>query len=374
MRKATLTAIFIGLLIGALFASWRIIIDFARDITNTHSFADAVALTAPSVVNIYTSSPIIQAKNTNELVSRYFTQQQSLQNNTQEISLGSGVIMHKHGYIVTNLHVIKDATKIVALLFDGRQAEAKIIGVDTATDIAILKIQQTDLPAIQMGNSEDMRVGDSVLAIGNPYGFGQTVTSGIISAKGRYGLNLNTYENYIQTDAAINVGNSGGALINARGELIGINTANYTQSGGSQGIALATPVETVYKVISDIIQHGYVVRGWLGLEVAQLTPEIAQQIDTDITNGIMITRTQSGSPAQQAGLLAQDIIISIDGKRISNGHQGLNEVADLMPGHTIEVEVLRKNKRVKVYAVIGIRPASATSTAPAANFPRNQSN
>ncbi|MCK5882002.1 MAG: PDZ domain-containing protein, partial [Sinobacterium sp.] len=173
---------------------------------------------------------------------------------------------------------------------------------------------------------------------------------------------LNTYENYIQTDAAINVGSSRGALTNTSGELIGINTANYTQSGGSQGIALATPVETIYKVVTDIIQHGYVIRGWLGLEVAQLTPELALQLNTTITHGIVITRTQAGSPAQLAGLQSQDIIISIDGKQINSGYQGLHEVADLPPGRSIEVEVLRKNKRVKLNAVIGTRPAAATTS------------
>ena len=356
MRKVTLIAIIIGLLIGALFASWRIIIDFAKDVTNSHSFADAVAITAPSVVNIYTSNQI-ESTEQHHLIERPNTFQNTDTSTPQEISLGSGVIMHEYGYIVTNLHVIKDAKQIIVSLYDGRQSSASIIGADKATDIAILKIQQTNLSAIAIGNSENMRVGDPVLAIGNPYGFGQTVTSGIISAKGRYGLNLNTYENYIQTDAAINVGSSGGALINTRGQLIGVNTANYTQSGGSQGIALATPVETVYKVLTDIIRHGYVVRGWLGLEVAQLTPELAQQLNTTASHGIVITRTQSGSPAQEAGLLSQDIIISIDGKKISTGYQGLNEVADLMPGHSIEIEVLRKNKPIKLYAVIGIRPA-----------------
>lgn len=374
MRKATITAIIIGLLIGSLFASWRIIIDFAKDVTNLHSFADAVAITAPSVVNIYTSTPKSNDFIEDPLAQRYFKPQKEQIQNTQEISLGSGVIMNKHGYIVTNLHVIKDASKIIVLLYDGRQSKATVVGADTATDIAILKINQTDLTAISIGNSIDMRVGDPVLAIGNPYGFGQTVTSGIISAKGRYGLNLNTYENYIQTDAAINVGSSGGALINTRGELIGINTANYTQSGGSQGIALATPVETIYKVVSDIIQHGHVVRGWLGLEVTQLTPELALQLGTEITNGIVITRVQAGSPAQQAGLIAQDIIMSIDGKRISSGHQGLNEVADLMPGRTTEIEVLRKDKMVKLQAIIGTRPASAANTTPSANMPIKASN
>ncbi len=357
MKKLTFAAIFTGFLIGALAASWQILIDFSKDLTNSHSFADAVAIAAPSVVNIYTSTmKAAEQNNDNPVVRQYFNQQRQRSQSMQEISLGSGVIMHESGYIITNLHVIKNATEILILLFDGRQANAKVVGIDQETDLAVLQIPLQQLVPVQAGSSEAMRVGDKVLAIGNPYGFGQTVTSGIVSAKGRYGLNLNTYENYIQTDAAINVGSSGGALINTRGELIGINTANYTQSGGSQGIALATPIETIAKVITDIIKHGFVVRGWLGLEVAQINPDIAARLNTNITNGIVITRTQAGSPAQKAGLKAQDIVLSIQGKPITSGHQGLFKVADLVPGEEITIEVLRNNQKLAFTAIIGIRP------------------
>lgn len=357
MKKLTIAAVIFGLIIGSLVASWQIIIDFTKDVTNSHSFADAVSMAAPSVVNIYTSTVKQQEDNTNPLVKRYFTQQPRSQT-LQELSLGSGVIMHKSGYIMTNLHVIKNATEILVMLYDGRQVNAEVIGMDKETDLAVLKVNIEPLKPIKVGSSDAMRVGDHALAIGNPYGFGQTVTSGIVSAKGRYGLNLNTYENYIQTDAAINVGSSGGALINTRGELIGINTANYTQSGGSQGIALATPVEVISKVLMDIIKHGFVVRGWLGLEVAQITPEIAAQLNTRVRNGIVITRTQAGSPAQEAGLQSQDIILSIQGKAITSGYQGLHEVAELTPGEEITIEVLRKNQKLTLVAEIGIRPAS----------------
>ena len=357
LSKSTYIAILFGLLFGALVAYWQTVWSFTKDITNSYSFADATAMAAPSVVSIFTSTiKTVNPRSNNPLIERFFKNQPRRQSTQQEISLGSGIIIHKNGYIVTNLHVIRDASEILVQLYDGRQTNAKVVGKDEETDLAVLKIKLTQLDPVLIGNSQIMRVGDAVLAIGNPFGFGQTVTSGIISAKGRYGLNLNTYENYIQTDAAVNIGSSGGALINARGELIGMNTANYTQSGGSLGIALATPVETISKVLTDIIQYGYVIRGWLGLEVTQLTPALAQLLSINRDHGVVITHTHSEGPAEKAGLKINDVILSIDGIDINTGHQGLLEVAELSPGKQISIEVLRNNQKQTIMAEIGIRP------------------
>lgn len=321
------------------------------------SYANAVNKAAPSVVNIYTTKMVARKISNNQThLNNLFLNDQEQSQQATEISLGSGVILHQQGFILTNLHVIEGAHKILILLHDGRKALANIIGIDRDTDLAVLKIDATDLQAITLGNSKIMHIGDPVLAIGNPFGFGQSVTAGILSGKGRYGLNLNTYEDFLQTDAAINVGSSGGALINQHGDIIGINAALYSQSGGSQGIGLAIPIEIATKVLKDIIQHGQVVRGWLGLEVAQITPEIAAYFRLPVNDGIIISNVYTNSPAAMAGLRVGDILEQIGDTNIKNGHTGLLEVANLEPNEVIKIHVMRKQKPLVIPVKVGMRP------------------
>lgn len=345
--------IIFGLLFGALLALAIISYQRAPDYQYV-SFADAVSRAAPAVVNIYTTKTSLPPEHNGQ--DFFSSQQRQRYQEKRELSLGSGVIVHNKGFIVTNYHVIQDAEEILVMLYDGREALARIVGVDKETDLAVLHIGLNNLTAIQPAQSEHLRVGDPTLAIGNPFGFGQSVTAGIISATGRYGLNLNTYENFIQTDAAINIGNSGGALINHKGELIGINAAIYSQTGNSQGIGLAIPVNIVSKVVSDIMQHGQVIRGWLGLEVTQLNSELAARLGIRKTSGVLITSIYRGGPAQLAGLLPGDIILNIDNKQIGSGREGLLEVANLSPGKSILVEVVRYDHSLIVPIIVGARP------------------
>lgn len=349
-------SIILGLVFGALIAFTSTLLLYK---SSPASLADAASKAAPSVVNIYTTK-ITQIPNlsTNEGLLDYFSnQRQKRYQQKRELSLGSGVIISRQGFILTNFHVIKNAQEILVLTYDGREALATITGIDRETDLAVLKIHLDNLVAVDIGDLNNMRTGDPVLAIGNPYGFGQTVTSGIISAMGRYGLNINTYENFIQTDAAINIGSSGGALVNSKGELIGINSAIYSQTGGSQGIGLAIPIDIATKVMTDIIRHGQVVRGWLGLEVTQLTPALASQLNLQQTSGVIITNTHSNGPAERAGLIPGDIIISIDKKPIKNGQEGLLEVANIEPGKDIDVKIIRNNQTLTISLIVGVRPS-----------------
>lgn len=323
------------------------------------SYADAVQRATPSVVNIYTST-IVQRKIhplLNDPVLRHFLNQgDSPRQQRLQQSLGSGVIVDRRGYILTNNHVIEGADQILVSLYDRREALAIVIGTDPETDLAVLKIELDNIEAIEFGESADIRVGDIVLAIGNPFGFGQTVTQGIISATGRYGLHLNTYENYLQTDADINPGNSGGALINVEGKLLGINAAIFSRSGGSQGIGLAIPTDIASGVMDSIIRHGRVIRGWLGIEVTELNPQIAKNLGLPLERGIIITGTYPGGPADKAGLLPGDVIIRINDDAVSNGRAGLMRVSQMMPGEIASIDVLRQGEEVNVHATVGTRP------------------
>jgi serine protease DegS len=231
-----------------------------------------------------------------------------------------------------------------------------VIGSDPESDIAVLKIDLQELETIPIGDPSQAMVGDVVLAIGNPYGFGQTVTQGIISATGRYGLKLSTYENFIQTDAAINPGNSGGALVDAQGKLLGINTAIYTKTGGSQGIGLATPSDLALRIMSDLIQYGKVIRGWLGIEVQAITPTTAHNNQLPSNNGVVITATAEGGPAELSGLNSGDIITSINGQPVGDGHAGMNFIAATRPGETVAVMIVREGEAININAVVGSRP------------------
>jgi len=267
--------------------------------------------------------------------------------------------MSSEGYLLTNNHVTANAEQIVVALKDGRETLARVIGSDPETDLAVLKIDLADLPAITLGHSDRIRVGDVTLAIGNPFGVGQTVTMGIISATGRNQLGLNTYEDFIQTDAAINRGNSGGALVDAGGNLIGINTAIISESGGSQGIGFAIPVKLALEVMKSIIEHGQVIRGWLGVEVQSLTQELAESFGQEGRPGIVVAGVYRDGPAARAGLQPGDLILSIDGVQSADGRSSMNQVARARPGEKIDIDILRNGKPLTLTAEVGMRPPVA---------------
>jgi serine protease DegS len=325
----------------------------------TTSYAEAVQRATPSVVNIYTSTVVqreVHPLFNDPLLRHFLDQGNNPRQQRLQQSLGSGVIVDSRGYILTNNHVIAGADQILVSLYDRRESLATVIGTDPDTDLAVLKIELEGIEAISFGSSADVRVGDIVLAIGNPFGFGQTVTQGIISATGRYGLNLNTYEDYLQTDADINPGNSGGALINPRGELVGINAAIFSRSGGSQGIGLAIPAENAREVLDSIVDHGRVIRGWLGLEVAELTPQAIAQLALPLSRGIIITATHPQGPADRAGLRVGDVIVAINDSDIMEGREGLLQVARMMPGEPAAITVLRNGTKLTLNATVGTRP------------------
>lgn len=334
------------------------LVDAATPYGAPHSYAPAVKRAAPAVVNIYTSK-IVKQKTPPPLL-QYFLEKnnpQPKQHDRVQRSLGSGIIINTNGYILTNNHVIKDAIEIRVQLQDGREALASVVGTDPETDLAALKISLDNLENIAIGDPSEAMVGDVVLAIGNPYGFGHTVTQGIISATGRYGLRLTAYEGYIQTDAAINPGNSGGALVDAEGKLLGINTVIQTSSGGSQGIGLAIPSDLALRIMSDLIQYGKAIRGWLGVEVPQSIPvDVAEQYNLSPNTGIIITSLYPGGPAQASGLLLRDIITSINGQPVNDGQVAMNFIAATRPGDTVAFEALREGKPINISVVMGSRP------------------
>src|SRR4051812_31508575 len=280
------------------------------------SFSDAVRRAQPAVVNIFTSKEIKAPRNPllNDPLFRHFFGDRLDDDPQRALSLGSGVIVNAKGFILTNHHVVEAADEIEVALADGKKLRARTIGSDPETDLAVLQVQGAELPAITFGNDDALKVGDVVLAIGNPFGVGQTVTMGIVSALGRSHLGINTFENFIQTDAAINPGNSGGALIDAAGHLVGINTAIYSRSGGSLGIGFAIPVSSAKLVMEQIISNGAVTRGWIGVEAQELTPELVTSFKLASTDGALIAGVLKGSPAERAGVKPGDILTGVDGK------------------------------------------------------------
>ncbi len=322
-----------------------------------YSYASAVAQAAPAVVNVYTRGP----GSTNPLledpsIQNFYGTQDAPGHQRLQSSLGSGVIISTEGYILTNNHVIENAPEVLVALQDGREALARVIGTDPESDLAVLSVELDNLPAIALADSQAVEIGDVVLAIGNPFGLGQTVTQGIVSATGRHNLNLSTYEDFIQTDAAINLGNSGGALVDARGHLIGINTAIVSRSGGSQGIAFAIPTELAIKVLQSIIEHGEVIRGWLGVEGQPLTPELAESFGLSAQDGMLIAGVYPDSPASTAGLERGDLITSIAGQETGDGRLVMNQVALLQPGDQIQINVLRQGRPITLALTVGKRP------------------
>ena len=321
------------------------------------SYSYAVNRAAPSVVNIYTRK-VTQSTNHPLLDDPYFRRLFDKPKQRVQSSLGSGVIMQRDGFILTNNHVIDGADQILVLLYDGTEAAATVVGKDPETDLAVLKIAADNLQPISIGQPTQAKIGDVVLAIGNPYGVGQTVTQGIISAKGRNGLGLNTFENFIQTDADINPGNSGGALVDSYGNLLGINTAILNQSG-SAGISFAIPANTAAKVLQDIISYGYVVRGWVGMEAFPLSPQIAKRLNLSITNGLLVRAIYNSSPAHLAGIQPGDIVIAINGEPVTDRQSSVNQIADVAPGTPIDLEIWRQGEKFNVTAVAGIRPTNS---------------
>ncbi|MEN4751854.1 Do family serine endopeptidase AlgW [Pseudomonas sp. Ps21-P2] len=332
------------------------------------SYADAVSNAAPAVANLYTTKMVNNNNKPNHPLfddpqfRRFFGDNLPKQKRMQS-SLGSAVIMSPEGYLLTNNHVTSGADQIVVALKDGRETIAKVVGSDPETDLAVLKIDLKNLPSITLGRSDAIRIGDVALAIGNPFGVGQTVTMGIISATGRNQLGLNTYEDFIQTDAAINPGNSGGALVDANGNLTGINTAIFSKSGGSQGIGFAIPTKLALEVMKSIIEHGQVIRGWLGIEVQPLTQELSESFGLKDRPGIVVAGIFRDGPAQKAGLQLGDVILSINGEPAGDGRRSMNQVARTKPTDKIAIQVMRNGKELKLTAEVGVRPPQTTAPA-----------
>lgn len=320
-------------------------------------FSEAAKRAAPTVVSVLTSSGAARHPRRNDPWFRYFFGEQ--ENGAPQSGVGSGVIVTQDGYVLTNNHVVERMDDIEVMLTDGRKAKAKVIGTDPESDLAVLKIDLDKLPTIAFGNSDTLQVGDAVLAIGNPFGVGQTVTSGIVSALGRNQLGINTFENFIQTDAAINPGNSGGALVDANGNLMGINSAIYSRSGGNMGIGFAIPVSTARQVMESLIHDGQVTRGWIGVEPRDLTPEIAETFNLPVRDGVLISGVLHNGPAAQGGIKPGDVVVQVAANKVANTSQLLNAVAGLKPGAVAAVLVQRGPKQLSVNVTVAQRPKAA---------------
>jgi serine protease DegQ len=326
----------------------------------TASYREAAGKAMPAVVNILTSKasreahPILK----DPFFRRFFGDR--MPPDEQMSSLGSGVIVSGEGYILTNFHVVEGADQIEVGLADGRKAAARVVGTDPETDLAVIRISERNLPVMVLGQPDEARVGDVVLAIGNPFGVGQTVTMGIISAVGRNNLHINHFENFIQTDAAINFGNSGGALVDIHGNLLGINSAIYSQTGGSIGIGFAIPVSTARNVLESIIKSGQVVRGWIGIESQDITPELADSFGLGRESGAIIAGVVRNGPADRAGVRPGDILLAVEGKIVKNTGDMLNLIAQLAPGAKAKLKLMRQNRESTVDVTVGKRPRASS--------------
>jgi serine protease DegQ len=328
------------------------------------SYHDAVKRSMPAVVNIFTSKGSTKPKarkgsnpNSADPLFKFFFGDQPPEEEPSS-SLGSGVLVSPEGYVLTNHHVISDADEIDVALADGRKVKAQVIGSDPETDIAVLKIEAKQLPTpITLGKVESVHVGDVVLAIGNPFGVGQTVTSGIVSALGRDHVGINTFENFIQTDAAINPGNSGGALIDTRGNLIGINTAIYSNNGGSMGIGFAIPINLAKQVMESILTNGSVTRGWIGVEPQNLSKELLESLGLPAnTQGVLLSGVLEGGPAAKGGVKPGDVLVTVNGNPTKDVRQLLNQIAQIAPGNEAKLKILRKDKALELNVQTGKRP------------------
>ena len=328
------------------------------------SYAQAVSRATPAVVNIYTKK---QIKGNRRLPANKADVEKleyafGLEIDHTITNLGSGVIVTDQGHILTNNHVIENAEEIEVLLSDGRQVTAHVVGADPDTDLAVLHISLPQLPVLTLANSEKLKVGDVVLAIGNPFGLGQTVSQGIISATGRNQLGVNVFENYIQTDAAINPGNSGGALVNARGELIGINTITSSSNGFSVGIGFAIPINLAKKVMTDMIEFGRVQRGWIGIQVQDITRQLSESFGLSESSGVLVSGVVRDGPVHLAGMYPGDIIISINERPILEQHQVLNEVIQYQPGEILTIKGMRKSQPEEWNVEVKQRPIYGAKT------------
>jgi serine protease DegS len=332
--------------------------------SNPPSYADAVALAEPAVVNIFARG--VRA-DTQRPAFRDFTL--PFPQRGSAASLGSGVILSRDGLVLTNRHIIEGADAIRVVLADGTVLDATVLGSDPETDIAVLETRASNLPVISIGRVEELRIGDVVLAIGNPFGIGQSVTMGIVGATGRNQLGISNIENFIQTDAAINPGNSGGALINARGELVGINTAIFSKSGGSEGIGFAIPVDLATQVMQQILTKGRVVRGWIGILGRDVSPQLAESFGLRTHSGVLVSSTAEKSPAEHAGLRPGDVVTRVDGKAVTTTHELFQAVAAAGPGSTIELEIWRGSERIRTRTT-SIEPSTSKATKNGARRPR----
>ena len=359
----TITGLLLAILIFTFFPQW--IDDQQQPIstptprqTESDSYGVAVKKASPSVVNIYTQKklPPNSHLSADPLFQRFYNGSNPPKQQRMKSSLGSGVLMTADGYVLTNHHVVDGADQIVLQLQDGREATVIVVGKDPEIDLAVLKINLDNLTPIKLANTDDVQVGDIVLAIGNPFGVGQSVSQGIISATHRKGLGLNIFESFIQTDAAINPGNSGGALIDTKGNLIGIISAILDRTGYATGISFAIPANTALEILEDIIKHGRVIRGWLGVTALQLRPGAAKQLALEPPSGLVITDVYQNSPAFFSGLLPGDIIVRINQIWATDNDRGMNIIANLSPGDSVKLDVLRDGKRKIINAVAGTRP------------------
>jgi serine protease DegS len=330
------------------------------------SYADAVQAAVPAVANIYTTKVVTQRPSSplfsDPIFRHFFGGDAGVPKQRLESSLGSGVIISAEGYVLTNNHVIDGADEIQVALTDGRSVSAIVVGTDPETDLALLKVNLTHLPTIVFARTEELRVGDVVLAIGNPFGVGQTVTQGIVSATGRQQLGISAFENFIQTDAAINPGNSGGALINTAGQVVGINTAMFSRSGGSQGIGFAIPASLAKTVMEQILDKGRVIRGWLGIEAQDITPDLAESFGLRDHRGAIVAGVYPGSAADRAGLLPGDILTGVGEKTVDDALSAMNITAALTPGSHVELAVVRNGKPLSLRTTIEERPPTARET------------
>ncbi len=326
------------------------------------SYADAVQRAAPAVVNVFATKITRQRPLTaleDSLIERFFGDRISRPPARRENSLGSGVIVDRNGYVLTNNHVIDGAREIQVVLGDGRSVPARVVGSDPETDIAVLQAAGSKLPIARLGGSEEPRVGDVVMAIGNPFGVGQTVTMGIVSATGRSVLGDTDFESFIQTDAAINPGNSGGPLINAVGEVVGISTAMFSGNGGSLGIGFAIPVQLAKEVMTQIVENGRVIRGWLGVSMQSLTPALAESLGIEFGDGVLISGVLADGPGDRAGLSPGDLIVAIDRKPVTTARQMLQAIARKAPGTPLSLTIRRGGEQMAQVAIVGERPALA---------------
>ncbi len=330
----------------------------ASALSPSESFAPAATKVIPSVVNVFTQQKVLNPTHPalEDPVFRYFFGDRPDARPRQASNLGSGVIVSSNGYILTNQHVVESADEIQVALADGRTLPARVVGADPETDLAVLKIDTSNLPAITFAQAESLKVGDWVLAVGNPFGVGQTVTAGIVSALGRTHLGINTFENFIQTDAAINPGNSGGALVDGAGNLVGVNSAIYSRTGGSQGIGFAIPVSIARQVMEQIIKSGSVTRGWVGVEVQDLTPELAESFSLKNAEGALIAGVLKGGPADAGGIRPGDILLAVNNQKVVDSASLLNLIADLKPGVNAQLRVARKQQFLDLKIQVGRRP------------------